>query len=162
MHLCNFQRSLDLLLHFLKHSPSNSCLGCKTFCLESSSSLFFASFVWVLPLFILSMVLDINTSGEDCPGVYSFDEISAAELGFKKRSFFFRYSFSFFSFISFFMVPASNIPECLWFSFSSRVLMHSWFGCSIPSVVSFFLLLIITMAHSSMLKFHSYIMAVYS
>ena len=46
-----------------------------------------------------------------------------------------RYSFLIFPFIStYLMVPASNIPKYLEISFSSSILILSWFGSSIPSV----------------------------
>ena len=37
------------------------------------------------------------------------------------------------------MVPASNTPNYLWFSFSPNFLILSWFCSSIPSVISRFL-----------------------
>ena len=59
-----------------------------------------------------------------------------------------RYSFLIFSFISnCLMVSASNIVKYFYVSFSSGVLIFSWFGRSILSVMSRFPLFIISMAH---------------
>ena len=68
----------------------------------------FGSFVWVLYLSILKMVPSILLG--DSPGIYPFDEISAAEIGFEKFSRSSETLFFRFSFISTcLMVSASNI-----------------------------------------------------
>ena len=65
-----------------------------------------------------------------------------------------RYSFLIFSFIAIFLMEsASNIPMYLQLSFSPRILIFSWFGSSIPSVMSCFTLLIVSMLHFSILNF---------
>ena len=50
---------------------------------------------------------------KDCPGIYSFDEISAANFGFKKFSSFWRYSFFTFSFISFCLQLFTVTCDCI-------------------------------------------------
>ena len=85
----------------------------------------------------------------DSPGVYPFDEISA----FFSKNFLvrLRYSLLIFSFISAcLIVSSSSIPEYMQFHITQSVLILSWFSSSFPSVVFFFLLLIISMAHFSM------------
>ena len=52
-------------------------------CALSSTFLFFGPFVEVL-VFIFKMIPSILQG--DCPGVYFFDEIPAAEFGFEKLS----------------------------------------------------------------------------
>ena len=74
-----------------------------------------------------------------------------------------RYSFRIMSFIcTCLMVSASKITKYLEVSFSSSVLILSWFGSSIPSVTCRFPLFMTSMAHFFCAKFHNYVLTVYS
>ena len=48
------------------------------------------------------------------------------------------------------IVSASNIPKLMWFIFSPSILILSWFGCSLPSVICLFSLFIMSIEHFSM------------
>ena len=106
---------------------------------SASSSTFLSTgpFVWVPPLFILRMVRNILQSGlSRCLSLW---------WGFCYRDWF-RKVFWFvwdtlflLSFISSWMIKsASNIPKTLEISFTSDVLILSWFGCSLTSAICFY------------------------
>ena len=62
----------------------------------------------------------------------------------------FRYSFlTLFFRLCFLLMSASNIPTYLLVSFYQSILLLSWFGCFIPSVICRFPLFIVSMAHFS-------------
>ena len=84
----------------------------------------------------------------DSPGIYSFEEISATELGFEK----FSCPCEKILYLFFKIISASNILKYLQFSFSSNILMLSWFGSSLSSVVCIFPIFIVSMTHLSILK----------
>ena len=85
-----------------------------------------------------------------CTGVYPFDEVSAAELGFQKFSRFSESLFLFFSFISAsLMLYASNIPKYLQVIFSPSDLILSWSNNFFSTIICLFLLYILTFSHFS-------------
>ena len=83
------------------------------------------------------------------PSVYLFNEIPTVELGFQKlsRSSEILFCDFFFHVRLLLMVFAFNILKYLKVSFCSSVLILSWFGNSVPSVIYIFPLLFMSMAY---------------
>ena len=73
---------------------------------------------------------------EDCSNVNSIHEISAAEIGFEKRTRFSKQLFSYF-FLYFSLFEGVRF-QCIYFSWSPSVLILSWCGSFILSTVSHF------------------------
>ena len=139
-----------LPLSFLDaYSLSTLSLGCKTSCIVMS--FFFGPFVVVLLWYTFRMVPSILRWGQHrylclwwdfCYLVWFWVVFS-----------FSRGSLIIFPFIcSSLLVSASNIHKYVLVSISPCVLIFSWFGSSIPSMIRHFLLFITCMAHFSMLN----------
>ena len=125
-------------------------------CTWSSTLLSSSPFVRVLPLSILRMV----PYKEGRPGIYR--SVSYAEFGVYEFSHSSKILFSYFFFQLCLIPSAANILNICNFPFCPNILVLSWFGWPIPSVISFFFSLFYH-EHGRFfnVKVHSYILAIH-
>ena len=144
--------SLSLIFFYIVFESPYRCINAILNADESSSFSFFETYS-LSQLFFGCKALFLSILQGDSPGVHAFLEIPGIEFSFEKFSR--SPKILFLKIFHLHLFDGVHILNTRYFPFLRSFWFFSWFGSSIPYVISFFLLLIICMAYFSMVNFIS-------